>query len=125
MVCGHLGPPSPRFGKNENAVTWDFRSQVRKVPGDRNFKKVEPGTVFQMTENDFFAKTRADTIPLMLPLFFMDDYGDNETLLFFMMMNLGKTNASTHSWSMFRVKWRKGSLILLCFALQFDFFFLF
>ena len=46
-----------------------------------------------MTENDFFAKTRADTIPLMLPLFFMDDYGDNETLLFFMMMNLGKTNA--------------------------------
>ena len=32
-----------------------------------------------MTENDFFAKTRADTIPLMLPLFFMDDYGDNET----------------------------------------------
>ena len=93
MVCGHLGPPSPRFGKNENAVTWDFRSQVRKVPGDRNFKKVEPGTVFQMTENDFFAKTRADTISLMLPLFFMDDYGDNETLLFFMMMNLGKTNA--------------------------------
>ena len=41
----------------------------------------------------FFAKTRADTIPLMLSLFFMDDYGDNETLLFFMMMNLGKTNA--------------------------------
>ena len=85
-----------------------------------------------MTENDFFAKTRADTIPLMLPLFFMDDYGDNETLLFFMMMNLGKTNARaancyypTHSWSMNRVKWRKGSLILLCFALQFDFFFLF
>ena len=71
VVCGHLGPPSPRFGKNENAVTWDFRSQVRKVPGDRNFKKVEPGTVFQMTENDFFAKTRADTISLMLPLFFM------------------------------------------------------
>ena len=93
VVCGHLGPPSPRFGKNENAVTWDFRSQVRKVPGDRNFKKVEPGTVFQMTENDFFAKTRADTIPLMLPLFFMDDHGDNKTLLFFMMMNLGKTNA--------------------------------
>ena len=28
---------SPRFAKIENAVTWDFGSQVRKVPGDRSF----------------------------------------------------------------------------------------
>ena len=44
VVCGHLGPKSPRFEKKENAVTWDHCSQVRKVcnlgpkvPGDRKF----------------------------------------------------------------------------------------
>ncbi len=31
VVCGHLGPKSPRFEKKENAVTWDHCSQVRKV----------------------------------------------------------------------------------------------